>query len=52
MHKPILKHWYCSEHLYAHIPDLVNSDHLYQTVQPQQHQQQAQQHAVGNILEV
>lgn len=40
----------CSDHLYAHIPDLVNPDHLYHTVE-QQHQQ-PQQQALGNVLEV
>jgi len=39
-----------SEHLYAHIPDLVNADHLYHTVeQPQQNQIQSN---TGNYLEV
>lgn len=39
-----------ADHLYAHIPDLVNPDHLYHTVE-QQHQQ-PQQQALGNVLEV
>ena len=42
----------CSDHLYAHIPDLVNPDHLYHTVEHQQQHQQQQQHDVGNVLEV
>ena len=41
------------DHLYAHIPDLVTSDHLYHTVDHPQQQQQQQQHSVmGNMLEV
>ena len=35
-----------AEHLYAHIPDLVNSDHLYHTLD------QTPQTSVGNMLEV
>lgn len=44
-----------AEHLYAHIPDLVNADHLYHTVEshpPHSQQQEDQQHVVGNVLEV
>lgn len=41
-----------TDHLYAHIPDLVNSDHLYHTVEHQQQLQQPQHHDVGNVLEV
>ena len=35
-----------AEHLYAHIPDLVHSDHLYHTVE------QTAQPAIGNMMEV